>query len=182
MNTNKDVFKVKTVNELYDILSKYQYGISDFNGNLIQQDEYKTLSPYDVAINKIAACWDFCALEDKIFTDILHINHCLYYIESTFNNKQQTHTWLSYMENGVVKSFESSFDKCMGIHKFENELQMIDFYKDKFLGEHKNNSYIVIRYNQPECHLSPQEFMKHMYKNGIVVRNYNDYWDFRKIE
>lgn len=177
----------KTPKDLNIILNKFNYGYFSKEGNYYDENhtgdfsDYTTMDPHEVIKFAVGVCWDFAETEAYLFDQLFNYKitnkalkngtYSLYYMEHDDSKGiSPTHTWLAYMENDKVYLFESSWFKYQGIHEFNSEMEMIEFY-DKSQRENeskKGNKLrggIVIKYLPVRRYgLKPLEFMTHIYK------------------
>lgn len=177
----------KTPKDLNIILNKFDYGYFTKDGKYYDEkhtgdfSDYTTMDPHDVIKFAVGVCWDFAETEAYLFDKLFNYKitnkalkngtYSLYYMEHDDSKGiSPTHTWLAYMENDKVYLFESSWLKYQGIHEFNSEMEMIEFY-DK--GQRENESKrgnklrgsIFIKYLPVKRYgLKPLEFMTHIYK------------------
>ena len=177
----------KTPKDLNTILNKFDYGYFTKNGTYYDENhvgdfsDYTTMDPHDVIKFAVGVCWDFTETEAYLFDKLFNYKitnkalkngtYSLYYMEHDDSKGiSPTHTWLAYMENDKVYLFESSWFKYQGIHEFNSEMEIMEFY-DKAQRENevkrgnKLRGGIVIKYLPVRKYgLKPLEFMTHIYK------------------
>ena len=130
---------------------------------------YKTITPQKFNEQKMGVCWDYVAFEDYFFNKFTSLEYKLFYIESD-NTARSTHTWLSYIDNDKLKSFESSWFDFRGIKNHTDQNSMIKYYIDnheKFTGARLRT---LIQFKQPKIfNLSPMGYMTYIYKHGVRI-------------
>lgn len=181
-----------------DELNSFDYGIlvdgRILTGNSIDFLKYRTISPEQVRRYKAGVCWDYVSYEYEWFKrhypkqmrftkDSFNLNtsqYSCYYMEHIDEDQDHpTHTWLAYTYGGNVYAFESSWKSIKGIHEFDSESTMVQWYLQQQQEQSKKNDnnlygYVVIKYEPPSTYgMDPDEFMEYVHKNGKVVYTKN---------
>ena len=162
-------------------LNHYGYGFI-YNGKKETEnfDYYKTISPIDFEKHKMGVCWDYVEVEardlwsygfnctikplekDKEFS--------LYYIiHTTKDGINPTHTWLGFRYNNSIYSFESSWGKYQGIHKFTSEKAMLNTYQRWHKEDIKSdidNCYIFKFKPRTKFGKTPMQYMNSIHSTG----------------
>ena len=192
--------KTKTIEEFYKCLcDNFQYGIvydkdtaCPKPSGRINFDKYRTLSVYEMLEYRIGVCWDYVELESYYFKKkfgydntvgkLQNKKFSVYYIQFEDEDKDNpTHTWLAYMNNGKVYSFEVSWYSERGIKEFDTEMDMIEHYwkihKEHCSKQCKVYRGLVLKY-KPFCYdfatgfnLDCEQFMDAVLKKGKVIKS-----------
>ena len=192
--------KTKTIEEFYKCLcDNFQYGIvydkdtaCPKPSGRINFDKYRTLSVDEMLEYRIGVCWDYVELESYYFKKkfgydntvgkLQNKKFSVYYIQFEDEDKDNpTHTWLAYMNNGKVYSFEVSWYSERGIKEFDTEMDMIEHYwkihKEHCSKQCKVYRGLVLKY-KPFCYdfatgfnLDCEQFMDAVLKKGKVIKS-----------
>lgn len=165
-------------NEIMNLMENINYGYLDKDGckhddvNKLFSSNYILQSPSEVIKNKVGVCWDQVELERYYFKNH-DINIKTYFIVHYDNDKCPTHTFLTYVKDGLFYYFEHSWERFKGIHKYNSLKDLLMNVKNNFIKYELKNNYIednlIIReYSNPKYHLNVQEFYKHC-ENGIII-------------
>lgn len=169
-----------TPEKLFQLLHCCDYGYIS-NGkrkteNLGNFEDYLTLSPKELITYKIGTCWDFTTYEYLFFRKyMINIPVKCFYIEAEDNS---THTWLVFYKNNLVNIFEYSWYDLRGIHTFNTETEMLNFYTIRFLNTvHPfNDTFAIYTYIPPkQYHLNPDQFMYYVTTTGQFINDTNSY-------
>lgn len=177
-----------------DELNSFDYGIlvdgRILTGNNIDFFKYRTISPEQVRRYKAGVCWDYVSYEYEWFKrhypkqmrftkDSFNLNtsqYSCYYMEHIDEDQDHpTHTWLAYTYDGKVYAFESAWKPIKGIHEFDSESTMVQWYLQQQQDYYKRNGnrlygYVVIKYEPPSTYcMDADEFMEYVHKDGKVV-------------
>lgn len=181
-----------------DELNSFDYGIlvngQILTGNNIDFLKYRTISPEQLQRYKAGVCWDYVSYEYEWFKrhypkqmrftkDSFNLNtsqYSCYYMEHIDEDQDHpTHTWLAYTYGGNVYAFESAWKPIKGIHEFDSESTMVQWYLQQQQEQSKKDGnnlygYVVIKYEPPSTYgMDPDEFMEYVHKNGKVVYTKN---------
>ena len=138
---------------------------------------YHSIDPLDFHEFKVGICWDYVAYEDFVFRSFYKtVKYKLYYIES---EDGRTHTFLVYWKNDKPVLFEALLRGCRGCFEFKNIKELFTFIVNKHFQNHKQKSYFILEYNQPnEYGMTSKEFMDYVtstgklrMKNGLLYEN-----------
>lgn len=168
--------------ELNKILNDYNYWDGDKD-----KSNYRTLSPKQFAKYKHGSCWDFTEYEAYYFKryfakykftlkPLTNHTYSLYYMQvNNGKNKEcPSHSWLAFMKDNKVYIIESAWGEQKGVHSFNTEKEMIDYYFDKHNIWH-NKKYCIVKYKpMKDYNLTPNQFMKRLYDN---CEFYHYSWD-----
>ena len=163
-------------------LNTWDYGFLHNGKKSLNFDYYKTISPQDFEKHKIGVCWDYVEYEARklksygmkcVTTPLTNDKEfSLYYIvHTTEDGIDPTHTWIGFRLNKNIYSFESSWGKYQGIHKFANEKIMIDTYRNwhshsSDIKSKIHNCY-VFKYNPKiKFNKTPIQFMNGIHSTG----------------
>lgn len=158
--------------EIMAILNEIEYGFKDENNiNLIDTDKwdvfysfYYLLTPEEVLSKKCGVCWDQVELERKLFSDN-SIECETYFIYLDDKRQLPSHTFLTFELNNKYYWFEHAWGNMQGIHEYKNILELLSDVKDKFIKDHeeeKDFDVVLYKYNQPNYHISCDEFYEHI--------------------
>ncbi len=168
------------IKKLNNTLNQFEWGYPDENGkNVVETDNfenYQLLSNNKFLKNKIGTCWDYTNYEIIWFMKhgFIHTKNalrnemvCCYYVES---EDESNHTWLAYMLNDFVYLFESSWKSYVGIKKFINEFEMINYYANLFRQYGNYKIINVWKYMRFPCiNMDPWDFMQNIKQYGKHV-------------
>ena len=189
----KDLDKQKKIEEFNKKLNDYDYGFLLNGKRLVGFDldfnKYKTIDPKDFAKHKVGVCWDYVEYESYYFDKYLNMiftsykliknnTFSMYYMQHIDKDGDMpTHTWLGYKLNDTIYSFESSWKSIRGIKSHESETKMLDYYRsqqEEYYNKTNNKlgRYIIIKYLPlDEYNLSPDQYMKKVFKTGVIVQS-----------
>lgn len=130
-------------------------------------ENYRLQNPKEVIKNKIGVCWDQVELERYYFKNWNNIK--TYFICHYDNDKCPSHTFLTYEKDNKYYWFEHSWEKYRGIHKFDNEKEILKTVKNNFIESELNNKYeksnlLIREYKKATPGISVIEFYKHCEK------------------
>ena len=173
--------KLDDIKKLNDKLNKYIWACV-VDGKPAPNDEdywedYRTITPRVFDKIKAGCCWDYCNYQADYFNkEFPDIHYSLYYFDSDNADgiESTNHTWMSFVYDGKLYAFESSWKSFKGIHEFESEKEMLDWYvKNQFRKSKSGNPpYVIYRYKRPhKDNMKPYDFMLYIFKTGELVRN-----------
>ena len=111
---------------------------------------------------KIGTCWDFTMYGADVFKNNFSYDYKLWYF---MKDNADTHTWLSYKKDKDIKAFEVAWKDYSGIHSFDSERIMTDFY----IGD--TEEYFLINFNEFDCTgMTPSQFMLKILQSGQLYR------------
>lgn len=162
-------------NEVMSLMNKIDYGWVDKNGikhiNDFDTfaDEYMLQYPTDTIKSGVGVCWDQVELERFYFKDFIKTFFLVHYD----NDKCPTHTFLTFEKDSEYYWFEHSWERCRGIHKYNNLKDLLVDVKNKFIQYELNNCYIednfvIYEYDKPKFNISVPEFYSHC-ENGKYI-------------
>ena len=178
----------KSLREYYDkeelqkeIDNFYQYLSDNFEYGLVYRDRpyisytddfwikhYRTIAPKDFEKYMTGICCDCVAYEDYYFrTHFPEIKYNLYYFECCNEEEdiRPAHTWLAYTLNNKWYIFEVSWNSHKGIHEFDTEKEMYEYYIKELMKDSME---------QYECELPLWKLLK--------FKQWNDYnmtcWEY----
>jgi hypothetical protein len=166
-------------NQIMNMMNEIEYGWIDKNGNknyVVDEsfsDNYFLQSPKQLLDTKIGVCWDQVELERRLFKN----SKCelkTYFICHYDGDRCPSHTFLTYVKNNKFCWFEHSWANFKGIHEFDNEKQLLDEVKNKFIleelnGEYNENNLIIREYSKPKYGINVKNSYNHCEKNKIIV-------------
>ena len=172
---------MKDILELNELLNEFEWGYPDENGtNIVDTDDfehYRLLSNNDFLKYKMGTCWDYTNYEAIWFLKHGFVHSmrpltegmfCCYYIE---DETEQNHTWLAFMKNEKVYSFESSWKQYVGVNEYQNEFEMMRFYADTFKFDSNSLETKLWKYMRFPCiDMDPYDFMQHIRTNGKQIK------------
>lgn len=169
--------------KIMDIMDTIEYGFKDEFGNNILyntkkwddefNDFYYLLSPEELLEKKCGVCWDQVELERKLFE-----KECFkvktYFICTYDGDNLPSHTILTYEKDNSFYWFEHSWNIYKGIHKYNNEIELLKDVKHKFINSHeasKNAYTFVYEYQKPPIHINCMEYYEYCETQRLVKLN-----------
>lgn len=147
-------------------------------------DSYRTLTQAQFVKAKMGCCWDYVNYQYWYFgKHFPNVKVKCWYIESEPIGEDSTnHTWMSYElpEDSHVYAFESSWKVFTGIHRFDNENDMMDFYvKNQFRNHKQKPDYVIFEYTPYRNGISPEIFMRNVFVAGKLARSVGKHYELR---
>ncbi len=163
------------IDKIMTTMEEIDYGFKDNqNFNLIEDDNkwndfsrfYYLLSPEELLDKKCGVCWDQVELE-RILFEKNNIDCKTYFIYIDDKESLPSHTFLTYSVDNKFYWFEHSWYNYKGIHEYDNEKDMLEDIKNKFIDSRKdeiNEEYklYLYEYNKPNYHISCDEFYEYI--------------------
>lgn len=159
----------------YGFLGKNNKIYKDPNSKEWQDDWYKECivqSGESLILTSYGTCWDQVELERLWFekNGITHRTIFMWFETGTPSNLP-THTFLIYKKNKKWYWFENAFEANRGIFEFNNEIEAINYVKQKQL-EYAIDYYSAkiedlkilktYEYSKPSSNLGVEEFFSHV--------------------
>lgn len=169
---------INSPEDLYDYLKHFDYGFvlngkpTKFTGK--NDNEYRTISPNDYIKYQTGTCYDsseyIMLYLDKYFKEL---KPKMYYLEYKDNNDRVTHSWVSFTDKSKVYVIEASWGSFKGVHEFNNESEMLNYYIDNLA---KENDYIVFQVNPINRYgLNYADYMIDRWKTGRLIKKKGDH-------
>lgn len=170
------------VEQIMCVMNTIEYGYKDKSGNNIITASpqkwnsefsqfYKLLTPEKLLQTKYGVCWDQVELERKLFEEN-NIKFKTYFIYISDKDMLPSHTFLTYEDNNSYYWFEHSWGTYRGVHKYQNELDLLLDVKNIFRKEHsyvdKNAHLFLYEYQKPNFHISCSEFYKYIETQKLI--------------
>jgi len=195
----RSLVSIKEFNEFlnnnfdYGYVYDYQLG-KPIRSKSIDFDKYKTVDVETFARYRIGSCWDYTNYEAFVFNKKFQYKNIskgklknntfsTYYIQfASADGKNPSHTWLGYMKNNKVYSFESSWKSHQGIKEFNTEKEMVEYYwkehKEFSNKTSKTDKGFVCKFpplafslGVHKEELTAEEFMDYIYKYGCIIKS-----------
>lgn len=165
---------IQEVTKFWNYISKFPYGIySSRTGKPAKDDEsYKYMiyqSPQMMRKHGFGMCYDCCAMETEFFKRV-RIQWQNYFIEL---DSGQTHTFSTFMLDGKLYYFESSFKAYAGIWEQESNNETIERVLNQMLTFDKiyKAEYAVYKYKEYTNYgCNVWEFKKGIERSGEKIR------------
>ena len=170
------------IDKIMSSMEEIDYGFKDNQDfNLIEDDNkwndfsnfYYLLSPEELLDKKCGVCWDQVELERNLF-EKNNIDCKTYFIYIDDNENLPSHTFLTYSVDNKFYWFEHSWYDYKGIHEYNNEEEMLEDIKNKFIDSRKdeiNEEYklYLYKYNKPNYHISCDEFYEYIKTQKRII-------------
>ena len=170
------------IDKIMTIMEEIDYGFKDDqNNNLVEDDDkwndfskfYYLLSPEELLKTKCGVCWDQVELERNLF-EKNNIDCKTYFIYIDDNKNLPSHTFLTYSVDNIFYWFEHSWYNYKGIHKYNNEKDMLEDIKNKFIDSRKdevdeNYKLYLYEYKKPNYHISCNEFYEYIKTQKRII-------------
>lgn len=176
-----------SIDDLYfNLTQQFEYGYYHrgvkYTGNKLEKDRfehYEVSTPENFMKHRVGVCFDyaifeylyiskyFMPLKDHEITDLK-----FWYIECVNGTIRPTHTWVSYRRHGEFEVLEASWYNYRGIHKYDNENDMLKDYADKHC---ESKDFVIMKIDAKNLDkravgLNCTQFMDYMWKIGTIVR------------
>ena len=161
--------------EILSLMDNIEYGYVDNKGNKYTDDYqnfsslYVLSSPDEVIKSRVGVCFDQVELERYYFK-----NTCFdvktYFIVHDVGIKD-SHTFLTYTNNGKYYWFEHAFADYRGIHEYNSLKDLLCDVSEKFINDIENPILDKIKiycYPKPTYHMSVLEFFNYLEKKDLI--------------
>lgn len=159
--------------KLVEIMDDIEYGYKNASGENIALDEskwdlefksiYKILNPTELTTQKCGTCIDQVEFERDFF-DNRHIACSSYFILGKISEEDRpSHTFLTYRLDSSHFWFEHAWNDFKGIHRYNDEIELLKDVRDKFMKSHgilSKDNVLICKYRKPKPHLSWEAFYR----------------------